>query len=558
MRFSKLLSGMLFCLLFPATAFAVVGVTSSELQAAADIVFPSGDSLESLEGYSSFSLQEQRNVTGGILANYKARLSSDPWFEDELPELQILVYSYADQDTAQATFDSLSYLSSFTRGQKSIIESDERTLVYSSDGGSSVDVFGTISAEYISYHMIHVNGNVLYQTSIYRTDGQFNQENLETYAEAITDTDHVIGILDEAIESMKLGLGILFPPTSTDLSAKSEKSSLNLSELYDIASHGSVNFDLYISEPEGAVGTVLDSSGISSPEEGDIYLYLHSDGSFFAGIYAPEFDADCNQQSGWYRIVSDKLVHPYEWNEVSLHYGVGGFYLVLNGDVTASCSVSQPRSERDLYFGDFPDDSIEESMIGYVNNMEMEFSLTDSGLVWDEVLSEQLFLDLPNTDPEVAVFQFLKEEGVFLGSDGMLYPDNYLNRAEMVKILLKAFDYSAKENSSVPFWDVPDDAWYLQYLAKAYSIGMIEGHEDGRFLPAHEINRAEFFTMLYRIAGSSKISYNDEFNDVTEEDWFMPGAAFALSNKLIGNGSFEPGDLVTRRSAAKALYKLLK
>ena len=46
-------------------------------------------------------------------------------------------------------------------------------------------------------------------------------------------------------------------------------------------------------------------------------------------------------ESGWYRITSSETLSPYEWNSVSLHYGVLGFSVSINGRVSASCDVSQ-------------------------------------------------------------------------------------------------------------------------------------------------------------------------------------------------------------------------
>lgn len=559
MRFSQLVFTLIATLLFPLTALAVVGLTSSELQSASEIIIPSGETLTVLEGYSGFSMQELTNISGGIEIDYEARLTSDPWQDDELPLLKLMAYTYSDQDAAETAFDSILDLNTFANGSKSLLDSDERWIFYSSEE-KVPDVFGAINnAEFLSYHLLHMNGNVLYQASLYRTDGEFNQVNIQTFATMIEDYETVHLLLEEAVNTLTTGLGILFPPASTELSAKSEKSNLNLSSLYSIAEHGSISFDLYIGDTEGAVGTILDSSGITDPIEGDVYLYLNSDGRLFAGIYAPDFDADCEQQSGWYRIETEKKLNSYEWNEIELHYGIGGFWIDLNDSVVASCSVSQPRSENDLFFGDYPNDTIYESMVGYLENLSFIFSETDDGEVWDEVLSEQLFLDLPNTDSDLEVFQFLKEEGIFNGSDGMLYPDELLNRAEMVKIFLNAFDYSYDEDGTVPFWDVDINAWYAKYLVKAYEIGMIEGYEDGRFLPGHELNRAEFFTMLYRIADPGKISYDGDLIDVSEDDWFMSGAAYALSAGLLNTKSyFGPAVEITRREAANVLYLILK
>lgn len=557
MRFPQILLAALLIFSSPGIAFAVIGVTSGELQEARDILWPSGSALGSLDGYSEFKIQESTTLTGGISAEYEARLLDDPWVDNELPQLKVTVYSYNTQDGSHTAFDEILELPSFENGEKTIINSDDHYIYYRTETGTAVDVLGSINAEYYAYHLIHVNGNLLYQSSIFRPDEGTDLVAAEAYADAIANPSDVYTILYNSLDTMKFAAGILFPPTSTDLSTKSEISSLNLSELYEIPQHGEIQFDLYIGEPEGAVGTILDSSGISDPVEGDLYLYVNHDGRLFAGIYAPLFDSDCPQQAGWYRIESEDSLQAYEWNDVTFHYGVGGLEVLLNGERAAFCHVSQPRSESELYFGDFPNDSIDESMIGYLNDLDIRYSETDSGLIWDQVLTEQLFLDLPNTDEDVTVFQFLKEEGIFLGSDGILYPDVELNRAEMVKVLLKSYDYNSDDESASQFWDVPEDAWYLKYLNKAAEIGMVQGHEDGRFLPGHELNRAEFFTMLLRVSGES-VEYNGDYRDVDEEDWYAEAAGFASEFGLVTGRSFYPSSSVTRREAARALYTLLK
>lgn len=547
------------CLFFalPGVSLAAVGVSSAELQEAKAILWPSSNSLGALSQFSTFQLVESSNISGGIRAIYEARLLADPWHDEELPHLNITVYSYSTQDAAHEAYNEIRQIDAPADAEVHIINQDDHYLFYQTDSGDSVDLLDSVDAEYRAYHLLHVNGNLLYQSSLYRPDEGTSVEAAGAYASAIQNPSTLYAILFNSVDTMKLAGGLLFTPTQSELSAKSEISSLNLSELYSIPQHGDVEFDLYIGESESAVGTILDSSGINSPSEGDLYLYINSDGRLFGGIYAPLFDSDCKQQGGWYRIESTDTLQSYEWNKVRLHFGVGGLAIYLNDVPTAFCHVSQPRSGNDLYFGDFPLDSLSESMAGYVNDLSIRFSTTDSGLIWDDVLTDQLFLDLPNTDPDLWIFQYLKEAGIFLGSDGVLHPDNILNRAEMVKVLLKAYEYTSEDESPSPFWDVPNDAWYLKYLNTAESIGMVEGHDDGRFLPAHELNRAEFFTMLLRIS-DEKVKYDDEFRDVDEEDWYADGAAFAASTGIVTESSFYPSATVSRREAAVALYQLLR
>jgi len=559
MRFFKIWCFLLLTLfllsLNGATAWAVEDVSATDLQAAAGILVPSGDNLGSLVGYSSFHLIQKTSITGGISMLYEAYFSDDPWLTEELPHLQLLVFSYNSQAAAQ---QELAGLKSGLGSGKTVLDQDSLGVFYEKKKKKSVDSFATIDAEYKSYHLLHTNGNLLFQASLYRPNGTLNEANLKAYAKAIENTDALETILLDSVESTKLVLAALFPPTSADYTLNSESFSFALDEVYALPSHGTVSMDVYISEPSGAVGTLLDSTGLGTPEAGDLYLYVNTDGRLFAGIYAPDFDADCSQENGWYLAQSTEALSSYEWNAVALHFGVGGFGIDLNGEEVGTCSVSQSRSANALYLGDFPDDSLAESMLGYVDNVKVEGSTTDSGRAWDEVLTSQLFLDLLNTDPDLPAFEFLKEAHLFLGSVVLLYLDEILNRAEMVKILLKAFGKDSLVKSGVPFSDIPSDAWYRRYLNSAYAIGMIKGHEDGTFLPGHDINRAEFFTMLARVNGARKTEYGGEFMDVENSDWFASGAAYARSLGLVSNLFFYPANDLTRREAAETLYQLLK
>lgn len=557
MRISKLLTGLIGVLCFPSLAFAAVAVTSGDLQDASSLILPAGNNLEPLEGYSNFTLSYVTDIVSGIEASYEAKYSGDLTLAQELPTLTVQVYSYSRSDLAESSFNSLSGLASFSNGQKTILDEDARSLYYSSLPGTGVDVFGRITSEEKSLHLVHLNGNLIYHVSLFRGGGEYNEGNVNAFAARIADSAGSRETLEDVVEGMKLSLGLLFPPALSDFSAKSEKSSLNLSDLYTIPDNGTVQFDIYIGDPASAVGTVIDSSGILPPQEGDLYIYIQNDGTLLAGVYAPALDASCDEQSGWYRLFSNQALYPYEWNTVSFQYGVGGLILKHEGVVVASCGVSEDRSDRDLYFGDFPTDSINESMVGYLNSLTFNSTLAPDGRTWDAVLSQQLFYDLANSDPDYAIFNTLKTARIFLGSDGMLYPEQPLNRAQMVKVLLKTYGVAADEQGAAPFWDVAPDAWYKKYLNSAYDIGMIEGHANGTFLPEHELNNAEFFTMLARISGEERLGYDDGFSDVSEKNWYAVGAAFALKHNLVSGSSFKPADWVTRREAAQIIYQIL-
>lgn len=101
------------------------------------------------------------------------------------------------------------------------------------------------------------------------------------------------------------------------------------------------------------------------------------------------------------------------------------------------------------------------------------------------------------TDDEVAkrnIIYTAYERGIIDGySDGSFRPDDPVNRAEALKILLatsrlEPFDDSDYSNR---FSDVDDTEWFTSFLHTALSYDFISGYEDGTFRPSQFITRAE-------------------------------------------------------------------
>lgn len=536
--------------------YAAVDVTPTELQNAGSLLKPDGSAFGALSGFSSFYLRGQTNLSGGLATRYQALLLSDPWVTSGLPELQLSVIAYTDQEAAETAFSSYKNSTRFSDDDLSLVSTSSHALFYSrAEGGGGVDLLKSISTNSSSYHWLERNGNVLIQGSLYLASGSVHSDTRSTYEDVSTDS--ISSVLSKAVDSEKLSLGLLFPPEDPLFSASSEKASLNLSGQSTLPKNGSLSLDIYVSDPGAARGTVLDSSGLLSASDGDLYLYINGEGKLLAGLYAPAFDADCTQSAGWYSVSTSTALYPYEWNHVTLRFGVEGFGLQLNGGTESFCSVSQERSSRPLYLGDYPEDSVSEGMIGVVDHVSTDFSLDSLGRNVDTVLSSQLFLDLSPTDVDFAAFKILKEKKVFMGSGGLLKADSPLNRAAMVKVLLRAFGYSSS-SASVSFSDVPSTAWYKKYLAKAVEIGMVKGRSDGTFGGGDIVTRAEFFTMLERV--DSDYSPDDRltgFEDVNENDWYQTGARYAEAKGFIVSDYFYPTQTVTRRDAARVLADFL-
>ncbi|MCR5137656.1 MAG: S-layer homology domain-containing protein [Oscillospiraceae bacterium] len=111
--------------------------------------------------------------------------------------------------------------------------------------------------------------------------------------------------------------------------------------------------------------------------------------------------------------------------------------------------------------------------------------------------------------------------------------------------------------SNITFSDV-EGHWGLEYIRKAAEQSLFKGYEDGRFGPDDPVTRAQFVTVLYRMAGSPEASGSMPFEDtdgLIEE--FKKAISWAYGNGYVNGRSetvFDPGGRITRQEAMKILF----
>lgn len=95
----------------------------------------------------------------------------------------------------------------------------------------------------------------------------------------------------------------------------------------------------------------------------------------------------------------------------------------------------------------------------------------------------------------------LTRAGILDGyEDGSFRPNASITRAEFTKIAVSFFKHVGGASSN-PFNDVPDSAWYAEFVKAAAELGLIDGYEDGTFRPNAPITRAEACTIVNRTLG---------------------------------------------------------
>ena len=137
--------------------------------------------------------------------------------------------------------------------------------------------------------------------------------------------------------------------------------------------------------------------------------------------------------------------------------------------------------------------------------------------------------DARGTTASTAV-QFLAEQGIIEGySDGTFKPDQEINRAEFLKIVLESADISGNECEELSYSDVDPSAWYYDIVCDATAENIVEGYPDGTFRPAENINLAEASKIVAKVN-----ELDTEVTDSTEA-WYQQFIRALQENKVVAN-----------------------
>ncbi|MFD2332460.1 S-layer homology domain-containing protein [Cohnella sp. GCM10020058] len=115
-------------------------------------------------------------------------------------------------------------------------------------------------------------------------------------------------------------------------------------------------------------------------------------------------------------------------------------------------------------------------------------------------------------------------------------------------------------SSAKSFADVKDSYWGRQSIQEAAAKMFVQGKSDQQFDPESKITRAEYPTLLLRVAGLMNQNASSSFSDVSAESWYARSVAIAsklgLANGLAG-GVFKPQETLSRVQAMTMAGRLL-
>jgi len=184
------------------------------------------------------------------------------------------------------------------------------------------------------------------------------------------------------------------------------------------------------------------------------------------------------------------------------------------------------------------------------------------------ILSAQTFAfpDVPTTHTNYLPTSYLTEKGIIKGyPDGTFGPTKAINRAESLKIILVAADKKFSDNFAGKFADVPKEAWFAKYVETAADMGIVSGDgATGNFVPARQVNKAEFLKMVMKTFEIDPADYANILNvepaDVPADAWFAPYLKFAAKFKIIdldAAGNANPAKFLSRGESVDILFRIL-
>ena len=129
--------------------------------------------------------------------------------------------------------------------------------------------------------------------------------------------------------------------------------------------------------------------------------------------------------------------------------------------------------------------------------------------------------------------------------------------ALIATLVFSSFTVFAQSNSG-EFSDVPSTSWANEDIKFMTELGIIDGYDDGTFLPNNSVSRAEFSKMMVLTLGlSTEAPSTPFFADVDATAWFCPyvesARGYLTGFRLNNKDYFRPNDKAVREDMAVAI-----
>jgi|GEM_PF-1902122 len=214
--------------------------------------------------------------------------------------------------------------------------------------------------------------------------------------------------------------------------------------------------------------------------------------------------------------------------------------------------VFSPSEPVDFSYGVKVNNGATDSDVFLPNSSEQPTSSAQSSSVSSvNTSTNSTFPDVLSSHPYYPAIAWAKSLGVLTGyPDGTFRPNQVVNRAELLKILLKAANTDTGTDSQpTGFSDVNENAWYVPYLRAAKRRNIVQGYPNGTFKPAQPVNAAEALKMAYTALNVTTQS--------APGPWYARFLDHAKTNNVLFSSDLDIGQGMARKDIAWIVWKLM-
>ena len=173
------------------------------------------------------------------------------------------------------------------------------------------------------------------------------------------------------------------------------------------------------------------------------------------------------------------------------------------------------------------------------------------------------FSDMENTKWAEEAVNALVEKGIINGkTETEFAPNDNIRREEFVKLIVTAFGLD--KSAEIGFEDVPDNAWYTEYVKTAYGAGVVSGISENEFGVGLNVSRQDMAVMLKRAADLKGLkAYEGPLPVIEDFEETADYARSAVLELLRGgvltgsDGRLNPAKSATRAEAAVMMYRFI-
>jgi len=177
----------------------------------------------------------------------------------------------------------------------------------------------------------------------------------------------------------------------------------------------------------------------------------------------------------------------------------------------------------------------------------------------------QNFTDILPEDTFCAAITNVNKDKILTGyPDGTFKGDNQINRAELLKLALSfaKIEILQPEKNELIFSDVPAGEWYSDCIFTAKKLGIIDGYPNGTFMPSQTVNKAEAVKIILKaLKAETGIVSIAPYEDTTVSQnnaWYLPYAQYLKDNVDQNSANFDPSHIMTRKEMVELLSLLSK